>query len=140
MSHLTLPNPPSQTPLFKDLTTKVIKDLLREGAQAFRFLLSDTWSTWLTLLGKKLQPIVVKTTIDFPLTAAQSYSDANVVVTGADTDHAAEVAPAPAAIPAGACLYYAFVSAVGVVTIRFINASAAPINPASAEFTIVVRN
>ena len=135
MSFTTLPDAPSRTPLFKDLD---VRNLLRNPGALFRFLINDAWDTWLTLLGNKLKPLIVVATLNFPDTAAQTSSDLTVSVPGADLDHYAEVAPPNASVLANSC-YFAWVSAVGVVTVRFINFSNAALNPASGAFTIVVR-
>ena len=121
--------------MFEDLN---VREQLRGPGKLFRFLLSNAWATWMTLLSKKLQPIIIIATLDFPNTAAQSSSDLTVSVPCADVDHFVELAPPNASMLANSC-YFAWVSAIGVVTVRFINFSALALNPASGNFTIVVR-
>ena len=135
MPHTTLSEPPTTTPLFANLN---VKELLRGPGSLFRFLIGTVWADWFGLITAKVNPLLVKQTLDFPATAAQTSSSLTVTVTGAQTDHHAEVIPPPASVVANS-LYWAYVSAVNVVTVFFCNFSAAAINPASGEFTVVVR-
>lgn len=77
----------------------------------------------------------VVATLDFPNTAAQSSSDLTVSVTGAAVGQMVALGAPSSAAGTG---YTAFVSAPSVVTVRFLNASAVAVNPASADFAIAV--
>lgn len=74
-------------------------------------------------------------TLDFPNTLTLTSSDLTIPVIGA-------VVGSPVAlgspIPNANSSYSAFVSASGVVTVRFNNYSAGAINPASGSFTVKV--
>lgn len=135
MPHITLPEPPIQTPVFMDLS---VKDLLRGPGRLFRFLVGAVWADWFGLVTEKANPLIVKATLDFPSVAAQSTEDLSVTVNGAETDHHAEVAPPDAVMLAGLG-YLAWVSAVNTVKVRCINVTAGALNPASAKFTVIVR-
>ena len=135
MSHITLPEPPLATPLFRDLN---VRNLLRGQGSLFRFLVDHVWADWCGMVTEKANPLLVKATLNFPSTAAQTTSDLTVAVAGADTDHHAEVIP-PAALWVANCSWVAWVSAVNVVTVRFINVSSSAINPDSGAFVIIVR-
>lgn len=137
MSHRTLPDPPLSTPLFPALN---VRELLRAGAEAFGFKVSrnSNWGGWLGEVADHINPIVVKTTLDFGNTLAQTSTPLTVAVPGADTDHFVEVVP-PVALQIANSSWDAYVSATGVVTVRFLNFSAGAINPASGEFTLIIR-
>lgn len=134
MPHLTLSEPPLTTPLFRDLS---VREWLRLD-RPFRFLISEVWSSWFSEVATKARPLIVKATLNFPDTAAQTSSDLTVTVAGAATDHPVEVAPPPASVLANSS-YYAWVSAVNVVTVRFCNFSTGALNPDSGTFTVIVR-
>jgi len=77
-------------------------------------------------------------TLNFPSTAANTNSDLTINVTGAALGDIVDVAPAVAAIVTRSC-YTAWVSAVNTVTVRFNNYNtAAPADPASATFNVIV--
>src|SRR3990167_3273920 len=115
MPHITLPEPPLSTPLFRDLS---VRALLRGQGSLFRFLVDHVWADWFGMVAEKARPLTVKATLDFPNTLAQTSSDLTVSVLGAETDHFAEVVP-PTALWVANCAFVAFVSAVNVVTVRF---------------------
>ena len=135
MAHVSLPEPPASTPMFGDLD---VKELLRGPGRLFRFLVGSVWVDWFGLVTEICTPLIVKATLDFPSTAAQTSSDLTVTVAGAETDHHAEVIPPPALWVAN-CSWVAWVSAVNVVTVRFVNVSSGALNPDSGSFVIIVR-
>lgn len=75
--------------------------------------------------------------LNFPNTAAQTSSDLTIAVAGAADGDAVVLGVPIAALNADSC-YTAFVSAAGVVTVRFNNYSAAAIDPASGTFRVSV--
>jgi len=75
--------------------------------------------------------------LDFGNTAAQTSADLTIAVPGAQIGYSVSVAVVSAAPPAN-CLFTGFVSAAGVVTVRFHNYSAAAIDPANLTFAIGV--
>lgn len=133
--HHAVPEPPVQNPLFHDLN---VRELLSGASRLFRFAVDGVWADWFGLVTEKVNPILVKATLNFPNTAAQTSSDLTVTVAGADTDQYVEVVP-PAALWLANVSWVAFVSAVNVVTVRLINFSSGAINPDSGEFLIIVR-
>lgn len=73
--------------------------------------------------------------LDFPNTAAQSSADLTLAVTGCKVgDFVIPSMPAP---PANSCWECIGILANGLVTFRFNNYSAAPIDPASATFAVL---
>lgn len=135
MAHITLPEPPSTTPMFGNLN---VKELLRGPGKLFRFLVNTVWMDWFGQVTEICTPLLATATLNFPNTAAQTSEDLTVSVLGAQTDHHAEVIP-PTALWVANCSFVAFVSAVNVVTVRFLNVSSSAINPASGVFTVIVR-
>jgi alpha-D-ribose 1-methylphosphonate 5-triphosphate diphosphatase PhnM len=75
-------------------------------------------------------------TLDFASIAAQTCSGMTVTVTGA-TENDAVALGAPASIEAGLS-WSGRVSAADTVTIRLCNVTASPIDPASADWSVVV--
>lgn len=79
----------------------------------------------------------VVATLDFPNTAAQTSSDLTIAVEGAQAGD-----PVFLGVPNGSVNansdFAAWVSATGVVSVRFSNYSAGAINPASGTFTVVI--
>jgi hypothetical protein len=75
-------------------------------------------------------------TLDFPSTNAQLSADLTIAVTGAAVGNPV-ILGTPAAPDANSA-FTAFVSASGVVTVRFHNYSSGAINPASGSFTVIV--
>lgn len=75
-------------------------------------------------------------TLNFASIAAAASEDKTVTVTGAAVGDPVALS-LPAAIDAG-LVFNAFVSATNTVTVRATNASAAPIDAASASFRVVV--
>lgn len=79
----------------------------------------------------------VVASLDFPNTAAQQGSDLTVSVPGARSGCPVFIgAPNGSVNPHSS--YFAWVSADDVVTLRFCNFSAAPIDPAPGDFRVVV--
>lgn len=76
-------------------------------------------------------------TLNFPSTAAQSSSDLTVSLSGASVGSVVYLGTPTAAVLANSC-YTAWVSATGVVTVRFSNYSSAAQDPASASFRVAV--
>ena len=85
------------------------------------------------LLGKTLTSTAV---LNFAEIAAQAGEDLTIALVGAAVGDAVFLGP-PAAPEAG-LTYVGFVSAADVVTVRCLNVTAAPINPASATFRVMV--
>lgn len=75
-------------------------------------------------------------TLNFPSTNAQTSSELTIAVTGAAVGDVVMLGT-PAAPDADSC-FTAYVSATDVVTVRFNNYSAAPINPASGDYRVAV--
>jgi len=76
-------------------------------------------------------------TLDFPSTAAQTSSDLTIAVTGAADRDVIALGVPNASVNANSN-FTAWVSAAGVVTVRFNNYSASPIDPASGTFKVRV--
>ena len=96
------------------------------------------WQKWLEGLFGMLQFQYVESTLDFGNTAAQTHTDIDVAVTGAEL-----LTPVWLGIPDAAmldgCTYTAWVSATDIVTVRFLNASSSAKDPSSLNFSITVR-
>lgn len=74
--------------------------------------------------------------LDFPSIAAVSQADLTITVTGAAVGD--EVALALPAAPAAGIVFNAYVSAANTVTVRASNITAAPVDPASASYSVLV--
>jgi len=74
--------------------------------------------------------------LDFPSITNATQADLTITVTGAAVGD--EVSLALPAAPAAGIVFNAFVSATDTVTIRASNISAAPVNPASATYSVLV--
>lgn len=74
--------------------------------------------------------------LNFPSISAGAGAELTIAVTGAVVGDAVALAP-PASIEAGLC-WSGRVSAAGVVTIRVVNATAAPVDPAAATWGVTV--
>lgn len=75
-------------------------------------------------------------TLDFGSIAAAGSANLTIAVVGAAVGDTVSLA-LPAAINAG-LVFNAFVSAADVVTVRATNVTAAPIDPASASYSVIV--
>lgn len=75
-------------------------------------------------------------TLDFPSINAVSQADLTITVTGAAVGD--EVALALPAAPTAGIVFNAFVSATNTVTVRATNVTAAPVDPASASYSVLV--
>ncbi len=76
-------------------------------------------------------------TLNFGNTLAQTSADLTLAVPGASVGDIVCLGIPNSAVNADSC-YTAWISAVDVCTIRFNNYSAAPINPASADFSVLI--
>lgn len=76
-------------------------------------------------------------TLDFRSTAAYSFSDLTVTVTGAVLSDCVSIGVANGSIPTNT-LFFGWVCATNTVTIRFINNNAVASNPASGTFKVTV--
>lgn len=74
--------------------------------------------------------------LDFGSISAAAQADLTITVTGAAAGD--EVILALPAAPAAGIVFNAFVSAANTVTVRASNISAAPVNPASATYGVIV--
>lgn len=74
--------------------------------------------------------------LDFPSISAVSQASLTITVTGAAVGD--EVAMGLPAAPAAGIVFNAFVSAANTVTIRATNVTAAPVDPASATYSVLV--
>lgn len=128
MSIQTLGPPPVRMPLMT--------------ARGDSLTISDTslLGKWLNLLftillnvGPQLRASAM---LDFPNTGSQSSSDLTIAVPGAVPGQPVQLA---APLPAAGCSFRADVTAQDVVTVRFLNASAAAVDPAAGEFSVVVQ-
>lgn len=99
--------------------------------------ITKTWWTLFTGLFA-LIPIDVVLPLNFPNTAAQTSSDIAVAIRGAKLGDFATVSAPVGSILANS-LYWAFVSDVDEVKVRFCNFSAGALNPASGDFTVRVK-
>lgn len=106
------------------------QDLKTTGSPTFAGLKIDSGGTTIEAV------ISATAVLDFPSTAAQTSSDLTIAVVGAAVGDAVFIG-LPAAPDANSC-FTAWVSAVNTVTIRFSNFSAAPIDPASGTYRVVV--
>lgn len=102
------------------VATKVLGSLAVGGGTAITKVLSAT------------------ATLDFGPTAAQTSADLTVSVTGAAVGGSVSLG-LPAA-PAANTSFSAWVSAADVVTVRFLNSSASPVDPASGTYRVTVAN
>ena len=76
--------------------------------------------------------------LDFPSTSKQTASDLTITVNGALNGDAVILGIPNEAICAGACGFYAWVSAANTVTVRCWNATSGGINPAAGTFRVSV--
>lgn len=98
-------------------------------------LIAIPWFRFLQSLSNVVN--VVTETLDFPSTAAQTSSDLTVTVPGAvEGDDARVVVPGVSMLASS--WYNAWVSAPGIVTVRFNNYSTAAQDPASGDFKVIV--
>jgi len=74
--------------------------------------------------------------LNFPSINAASQADLTITVAGAAVGD--EVAMALPAAPAAGIVFNAFVSAANTVTIRATNVTAAPVDPAAANYSVLV--
>ncbi len=81
--------------------------------------------------------LTATTSLDFPNTSSQDYSDLTITVTGAANGDAVSLG-VPNGVIHGMTNYSAWVSATDTVTVRFTNYSGGSINPASSSFRIAV--
>ena len=76
--------------------------------------------------------------LNFPSISAASQADLTITVTGAAVGD--EVIMSLPAAPAAGLVFNAFVSAADTVTIRASNITASPVDPAAANYGVVVLN
>jgi len=81
--------------------------------------------------------LTASTTLDFGSTAANSSSTLTIAVTGAADGDPVHLGVANAATTGGGA-FFAWVSATNTVSVRFINNTGSPIDPASATFKVKV--
>ena len=74
--------------------------------------------------------------LDFPSIAAAGQQSLTITVTGAAVND--EVVMGLPAAPTAGIVFNAFVSATNTVTIRATNVTAAPVDPASATYSVIV--
>lgn len=75
-------------------------------------------------------------TIDFPSTLAQASGDATITVTGAAVgDFVIPIMPSP---PSGCAFVCLGVTAPDTISFRFVNPTAAPVDPASGTFSALL--
>lgn len=100
---------------------------------------SPPWANWFSAVARALggwsSSVSVTTALDFPNTLAGAQSSLTVNLEGAQVGQGVLVLPA--ADVAGIAFKGA-VTATGVVTVYALNCTAAPINPPSQNFTVVV--
>jgi hypothetical protein len=84
------------------------------------------------------QGLTAVTTLDFPSTNNDSYSDLTVTVTGAALSDVVSLGIPNASMPAANSNFTAWVSAVNTVTVRFNNNSGVSQDPASGSFEVFV--
>jgi len=125
-------------------TTAAAALRLRSGVAPTTPNLGDVWYDGTDVLvrtaartDKVARTLTGSATLDFPNTAAFSFSDLTITVTGAAAGDVAVVGPAAASIPNNT-LYFAWVSAANTVSIRFINNNLIASNPASGTFKVMV--
>ena len=114
-----------------------ITDFPKRDGGSVGLLISQVWQRRLRSLWQFVQGLRATATLDFPNTDAQQSSDLTVAVAGAAVGDFVQVAPPVASVLANSC-YWGFVSAAGVVTVRFCNFSAGALNPPSGIFQIRV--
>jgi hypothetical protein len=101
-----------------------------------KFVSRRWWATFTAMFER--MGLDSNATLNFPNTAAATSSDLTIAVRGAKLGDYVEVAPPLASILANS-FYWAFVSNVDEVTVRFCNFSAGAINPASGIFAVRVK-
>lgn len=106
------------------------QDLKTTGSVTFGGVKVGATGTTITFI------LTATATLDFPSTAAQTSSDLTIAVAGAAVGDAVFLG-LPAAPDANGC-FTAWVSAAGVVSVRFNNYSAGAIDPASATYRVCV--
>jgi hypothetical protein len=82
--------------------------------------------------------LTASATLDFPSIAAGGVQDLTISVPGVSVG--GQVALGLPAAPAAGVVFMAFVSAANTVTVRARNVTAAPVDPASATYSVVVFN
>lgn len=103
---------------------------------AFEFLDSVYYATANTTRYKIPLTLTGSFTLDFGSTAAGASTDIVITVTGAMVGNVVNLG-LPSSWTAGG-IYQAFVSGANSVTVRYTNASTAPIDPASATFNYII--
>ena len=100
-------------------------------------IVSINSTTGTETVGAALTKILTATaSLNFPSINAASQADLTITVTGAAVGD--EVAMALPAAPAAGIVFNAFVSAANTVTIRATNVTAAPVDPAAANYSVLV--
>lgn len=84
-----------------------------------------------------ISTLTATSTLNFGNTSAQTSADLTIAVSGAEEGDPVSLAVPAAAVNSNSS-YSAWVSAADTVTVRFNNYSAGAINPASADFTVIV--
>jgi hypothetical protein len=122
-------NPPLKLTSGTNLTTPQAGSVEFDGTNYF----ATTGTTRFTLA----KTLTNTASLDFPSTAANTFSILTVTVTGAVDGDPVTVGP-PSASIIGNSSYTAFVSSANTVTIRLINHSAASIDPSAGTFRVAV--
>lgn len=138
--------PPVRGPFFEFEATVPAKTPTLPGMPIVTKFLRTTreWAEWASNMargvGQVIEQLTVTASLNFPLVAANGgVQDLTVTVDGVK---AADVAPVvklgiPAGMNAG-LVFHAWVSADDTVTVRCTNTTAGGINPAAADFRVVV--
>ena len=132
VTHKPLSDPPLRANMFDDQVDKYTGRISKWSRR-----LTPLWQQWLVDIVRSISIQHVEITLNFPSTAAGSHSDLEVEFPGAEVNHPVQLGMAMASVPDGG-IFYGFVAAADVVTVRFFNFSTAAINPAALAFIITV--
>jgi hypothetical protein len=107
-----------------------------KGSTTSSFLNRTAGVTGQSLFNGDNMPAITTATLDFPSIAGQTNADLTITVTGSATSDTVSLG-LPSA-PTQGIAYNAFVSSTDTVTVRAMNYAAGAIDPASANFTVMV--
>lgn len=118
-------------------TKAVVLQLIEDSNLGFSKMTEPTAKSLLRELVNVSDSLEASAALNFPSTAANASSDLTIAVVGAALGDIVTLGIPHAAMTAGT--YTAWVSAVDVVTVRFVNNTIGAIDPASATFKVRVK-
>lgn len=120
-------------------TTFGVVELRASGAQTAQFAGVRLVAAGVLGTPTREQPVrmlVTSATLAFPLTATGASSDLTILLPGVSTSPPTPIFLGVEVPPPGNCSFMAFVTAPGVVTVRFLNNSGGNVTPTAAFFRV----